>query len=136
VTPPEAGPETRFLNIDLELITCGALDLLLAHWSRDVVVLRDSIDGRTRTVWLEAVDDVDDAERSLLALLHLIDGLPADLRLLWDSCDDRCFNIGIQAGMSPHASAFSISTGTLTRVTGVMARLNLTVYAPEVPRDA
>jgi hypothetical protein len=124
-----SSEETDFLNVDLEITTRGEIAPLLEHWSKKVVVLRNSVDGAQRTVWLELGIENPEMDRVLRSLLDLIDSLPRPLRTLWDQCDERCFNIGIQGGGSPHFSVFSISTETLHRVSAVHARVDFTVYA-------
>ena len=61
-----ASTATRFLNVDLELVTAFGLAPLVTHLGENVVILRDSVDETTRTVWLELSAepiDVDDAVR-------------------------------------------------------------------------
>jgi len=129
-----ASEGTHFLNVDLELVTDGVVDPLLDHWSAEVAVLRNSVEAGSRTAWLELNDQYESPERVIVEFLKLIDALPGQLRAVWDACSDRCFNIGIQAGAEPHASAFPISSGTLGRIAAVGARLELTVYS-KVPRN-
>jgi len=129
-----ASEGTHFLNVDLELVTDGVLEPLVKHWSAEVAVLRNSAEAGSRTAWLELNDQYESPERVLVEFLNLIDALPGKLRAVWDACTDRCFNIGIQAGVESHASAFPISSGTLGRIAAVGARLELTVYS-KVPRN-
>ena len=121
---------THFLNVDLELVTRGEIAPLLASWSKNVVVLRHSIEEGQCTVWLELDSQPREAEHALLGFLDLVGKLPDEVRDLWNSCDDRCFNVGIQAGGEPHASTYTISPRTLGRISAVMARVAVTVYAP------
>lgn len=127
---------THFLNVDLELTTRGEIAPLLAQWSKKIVVLRDSTDDGVRTIWLEVVPQQRGVEGVLLTLLDMVEKLPADARDLWNSCEDRCFNVGIQAGSTPHDSTYSISPETLAQIASVMARVAFTVYAPLPTPDA
>ena len=121
---------THFLNVDLELVTRGEIGPLLAQWSKKVVVLRDSVDDDRRTVWLELHGQPGEVEHAVLGFLDLLGKLPDDVRELWNGCDDRCFNVGIQVGSTPHDSTYTISPRTLGRIAAVMARVAFTVYAP------
>lgn len=121
---------THFLNVDLELVTRGEVAPLLALWSSNVTVLRNSIDDDRRTVWLELNTQPREAEHALLGFLDLVGKLPDEVRDLWNGCDDRCFNVGIQAGGGPHSATYTISPRTLGRIAGVMARIAVTVYGP------
>jgi hypothetical protein len=125
-----SGEQTHFLNVDLELMTRGELAPLLAHWSKAVVVLRDTVRNGDRTVWLELNGQPREVEHAVLGFLDLVGKLPDSVRELWNGCDDRCFNIGIQAGSTPHDSTYTISPRTLGRIAAVMARVAVTVYAP------
>ena len=121
---------THFLNVDLELVTRGEIAPLLAFWSNSAVVLRNSDDDGRRTVWLELDSQPREAEHAILGFLDLVGKLPDEVRDLWNGCDDRCFNVGIQAGVGPHSSTYTISPRTLGRIAAVMARVAVTVYAP------
>ena len=121
---PEA---TRFLNVDLELVTRGEVDALLAHWGA-LVMLRDSTENGKRTIWIELEEDHRGVEPTLDGFLSLVESLPVPLQTLWDDCDDRCFNVGVQAGVLPHAAAFFIASSTLRRIADVNAHIEFTVY--------
>lgn len=121
---------THFVNVDLELVTRGEIAPLLALWSKAVLVLRNSVDNDQRTVWLELNSQPREAEHALLGFLDLLGKLPDEVRDLWNGCDDRCFNVGIQAGGGPHSSTYTISPRTLGRIAAATARVAVTVYAP------
>jgi hypothetical protein len=122
---------TRLLNVDLELVGTAELDPLLQRFSVSACVLRDSNESGRRTVWLELEGESFDANGTLVRFAELVAGLPRDMRALWDRCDDRCLNVGIQAGTTPHDAAFRIEAGTVARLAGIAARLEFTVYATE-----
>lgn len=124
--PREHG--TRFLNVDLELVATTELKPLLEHLAGATITLRNSSDGEWRIVWLELADDPRDADDAILHFARLIESLPPDARRLWNRCDDRCLNVGIQGGPVPHASAFRISANALGRLAAITARLEVTVY--------
>jgi hypothetical protein len=119
--------QTRFLNVDLELVTRSAIDGLLAHWGA-LVMLRDSVDDGVRTVWIELEEDHPDADSTLGAFLSLVESLPAPVQKHWDDCLDRCFNIGFQAGITAQAVGFSIAPNTLRRIADSNARVEVTIY--------
>jgi hypothetical protein len=123
-----ADAVTRFLNVDLEIVSSGNIDPLLARLLAAMFTLRDSIEGGRRTVWMELAGDVADPNATVLELTRLIVSLPPDLRALWDACEDRCLNVGIQGGMSPHASAFRIAASTILEMAATSARLEFTIY--------
>ena len=122
-----AGEATHFLNVDLELVTRGEIDALLAHWGA-LFILRDSAEDGKRTIWIELEQDHRDVEPTLDAFLSLVESVPVRLRTLWDDCDDRCFNVGVQSGFSPHSAAFFVASSTLRRIADVNAHVEFTVY--------
>ena len=122
------GGETQFLNVDLELVTRVDLSPLLAHWRDTLILLRDSTDAGCRTIWAELRETPRDANSAIDELTRNVKDLPGPLRALWDACDDRCFNVGVQAGRAPHATAFPISAQTIAALTAIAARLEFTVY--------
>ena len=121
------GEETRFLNVDLELVTRGGVDALLAHWG-SLVMLRDSVEDGKRTIWIELEEDQADVDSTLESFLALVESLPASLRRQWDECEDRCFNIGVQAGTTPASVAFRLAPDALRRIAAMQARVEFTVY--------
>ncbi len=68
-------------------------------------------------------------DNAILRYAMLVESLPSDIRRLWDECEDRCLNIGIQSGVSPHASAFRISTAAIAKLVAIASRLEITVYS-------
>lgn len=119
---------TRFLNLDLELVAAFDLAPLLEHFSPATFTLRDSVDGGRRTVWLELDADPGDTDEAILRYAMLVESLPSGIRRLWDECEDRCLNVGIQSGRAPQASAFRISTDAIAKLVAIAARLEITVY--------
>jgi hypothetical protein len=120
---------TRFLNVDLELVATFDLAPLLKHFDPTTFTLRDSVDKGRRTVWMELHADPKDTDDAILRYAMLVESLPSDIRRLWDECEDRCLNVGIQSGLTPHASAFRISTAALAKLVAIAARLEITVYS-------
>jgi hypothetical protein len=132
---------TQFLNVDLELVATFDLTPLLEHLNSTTFTLRDSVDDGRRTVWMELDPDPKDTEDAILRYATLVESLPSGLRRLWDDCEDRCLNVGIQSGLSPHASAFQISTDAIGKLVAIASRLEITVYSAdrkksEHPRQA
>jgi hypothetical protein len=114
--------------VDLELVADTDLAPLVSHLAASTIALRNSLDDGKRTVWLELEADPADSEEALGRFAALIESLRETLRHLWDRCDDRCFNIGIQAGVTPHASAFEVSPATIARLAALAVRLEMTLY--------
>lgn len=122
---------TRFLNVDLELVSTEELGPLLAHLANSTYTLRDSVDSGKRTVWLELAREPRDADAAIRDFMSLVEALQTDLRRTWDACEDRCLNVGVQGGFMPNASAFRISASAIAALAATSTRLEFTVYAAE-----
>jgi hypothetical protein len=57
---------TRFLNVDFELVATFDLTPLLEHFNSMTFTLRDSMDHRRRTVWMELEPDPNDTDDAIL----------------------------------------------------------------------
>jgi hypothetical protein len=126
----------RFLNVDLELVATFDLAPLLEHFTLTTFTLRDSVDDGRRTVWMELDVDPKDPDDAILRYAMLVESLPSDIRRLWDESEDRCLNVGIQSGLTPHASAFRISTEAIVKLAAIAARLEITVYSADGEKSA
>jgi len=60
--------------------------------------------------------------------VRLVRALSADARRAWNECDDRCLNVGIQAGSAPDAEVFRIAAESVAGIAEIGARLEITVY--------
>jgi hypothetical protein len=122
---------TRFLNVDLELVAAFGLEPLVTHLGENVLILRDSVDETTRTVWLELSAEPIDVDDAVRRYVTMIEALPTGLRKLWDGCTDRCLNVGIQAARTPHAAVFSLTEFAVAGAARIAARIEVTVYGEE-----
>ena len=129
VTMPDSI--TRFLNVDLELVATFDLAPLLEYFNPATFTLRDSVDEGRRTVWMELYAGPKDPDDAILRYAMLVESLPSDIRRLWDECEGRCLNVGIQSGLAPHASAFRISTAAIAKLVAITVRLEITVYGAD-----
>lgn len=120
---------TRFLNVDLELVSRADAAELVAAFGPATLTLRDSSEDGRRTIWLELADgepvDAEDAVRRFVALVR---AFSPEARRVWTACERRCLNVGIQAGAAPHAAAFPFSSEAIAGVAEIGASLEVTVY--------
>ena len=128
--------EAHRLGAELELTSRNNLDSLFKHMGDAVNSLRNSVEGGVSTLWLElapAETSLDDAVSRYAAI---VDTLPPELRVVWDSCTDRCVNVGLQAGFRPHAFTLLASPGNIADLARLGLRLQITMYAADVsPAD-
>src|SRR4030095_2296377 len=97
---------TRFLNVDLELVATFDLAPLLEYFNAETFTLRDSVAEGRSTAWMHLPPDPKDTNDAILRYSILVESLPSDVRRLWDACEDRRLNVGIQSGFAPRITAF------------------------------
>ena len=86
--------------------------------------------GRMYQAHLELARQPRSAESAIREFVGIIDRLPRSARASWTHAVHRDFNIGVQAGMKPHDSEFSVHPTVLRDAARLGARLVFTVYAP------
>jgi hypothetical protein len=71
------------------------------------------------------------ADQEIRRLVALVRSLPAPARRLWAEAQSRVFDIGVQAGVTPHSHALALSQDTIAAVASVQGRIIITTYAPD-----
>ena len=123
--------EARRLGAELELVAHSNLHPLFEHMAGAVNPLRNSIDGGIHTLWLELAPSETSLDDAVSRYAAIFDTLPPELRAVWNSCTDRCVNVGLQAGFSPHAFPLLASSGAIAELSRLRLRLQITLYSPE-----
>jgi hypothetical protein len=118
---------TQFLNVDLDLRSTQDLTSLLEAMKAHAFTLHHEADHAR----LELRDHPDEVDGTLLGFIAAVEALPPPARALWDQCEERALDIGIQAGATPHSTTFSIAATTVEKLARIGATLCFTVYAPE-----
>ena len=116
---------THFLNVDLDLGAQGGLDALIAQFGSAIIVLNNMPSEAS----LELGEDFGSLDETVVGWLDTIEAFPVEARGIWDRCEFRKLNIGIQAGTEPHAAVFALSRDTVSRLTAMKLELVVTVYA-------
>jgi hypothetical protein len=122
---PESN--TGFLNVDLDLQAQDGLDDLVDALGASVIVLQSS----AHRLSLEMAEPFSSVEETLRGWTSLVERLSPEARRIWERCEFRCFNIGIQAGKGPQQECFMISKRAVSLFAGLQADIAMTVYAPE-----
>jgi hypothetical protein len=124
--PKSTCVTTKFLNLDLDIRSGSELDELLEGLKPDVVVMNHESAGyasvELRHLQPKTIDE---------AILHyskIILSLPSHLRALWENCDKRTMNVGIEAGNEPYSTSFAVSESTTALLVAMRAELVFTVY--------
>ena len=122
---------TEFVNVDLDLKSTAKLSPLLEVWSDRVSRLyAPDKDGRKHWLRFEVSGKADDPEDTILEFCRLVRQLRGAGRAAWQKASSREFDIGIQAGLEPHAAEWVLSRKVLDVVHRVGAHIRLTVYSP------
>lgn len=120
----------KFLNVDLEVGTRGALALLIAELSPRLHELHRGKIRSLNRVHYEVGGCVSDADSTVKALIEAVQQLTTAARRIWDRAELRDFNIGIQGGIEPASIEIALATTTLAQVVALGGRVVVTVYPP------
>lgn len=125
---------TRYLNVDLDIVSDAPLDAVVRAMRKNVVVLHLGRIGRRHEAHLELASSRTrmTAERTVRRLVDLVNRLPSRHRAMWDAARSRAFNVGIEAGTQPRSYELRLEPATLRAAADVAADLVVTVYAPDV----
>jgi hypothetical protein len=127
--------ETTFLNVDLDIRSRAPLEPLAAAFGEQVGVHYVGPEGTAHGAHFDLADSHQkDADTLLRDFVRLVRKLRGPARKLWQQARSRDFNIGIQAGIRPHAYELALAPDTIRSVARVGGRLVITVYASYKPR--
>jgi hypothetical protein len=127
MTPKDELQATRFLNVDLDIRLRRGLDELLPYFEKAMFVLHREA-GRA-LLEVNGAGSRSTLERTILKMIEAIRSLPPEARTLWDRCESRKFDIGVQAGVHPRNANFRISSDTLAALAEVRGEVVFAVYA-------
>jgi hypothetical protein len=141
VRDPIGGEATYFITVDLDIYSKRRLARLVEALGDKVTVLHEGRWGSRYSANLEGTSwrrargkEIRlTADQEIRELIALIKHLPRPARHLWDGAQSRVFNVGVQAGLHPHAHELRLSSRTLLEVARLRADVAITTYAPEVP---
>lgn len=125
--------EAHRLGAELELVGCSSQQTLLEHMGGAVNPLRNSVENGVHTLWLELAPSENSLDEAISRYAAIFDALPPEFRAVWDSCIDRCVNVGLQAGLRPHAFPLLASHNAIAELARLGLRLQITLYAPDSP---
>lgn len=136
--------EVRFLNIDLLLVGRFDREALVAALGDGVFVVHDDATiGDEPCLILQVLEPDLDLAETLTRLAGWARALPPPARRAWAAASRRVFDIGIQAGQTPHESHWTLSAEHVALLAKLNAEVVVTVYgaksekrAPVVQRGA
>ena len=123
---------TRFLNVDLDIRAKYGLEELLEAFGSKVIDLKCQNEG---CLSLEAAEQSQSVDGAILEFFNIICALPPKERSIWDVCEKRSMNIGIQAGTFPYSENFCLSSETIKILSSMNVEIIFTVYAADLSKD-
>ena len=126
---------TNFLNVDFEVLSRTPLDALVAALGRKVFVLYQ---GKWKPGYAAMFELAtgwnwpDDCR--ITRFVKAVETLPRRERRLWDSATARRFDIGIEAGYTPHMFQLRLKPSTVEAVSRVGGEIVVSVYEPVVAK--
>jgi hypothetical protein len=123
---PKEGSFTQFLNVDLDIRARAGLEELLRSMAPSVIVLSQS----EHFASVELNEEALSLEETVVKFIELIESLSPAMRDIWNRCERRSLNIGIQAASKPHSSTFALSERIVSLIAAVKLEVVFTVYAP------
>lgn len=121
---------TMLLNVDLDLRAKSGLEELLKAFGSAVVVMNHEEED---FVSIEVASDkqLQSIDEAILDYYNIIHALPPRIRAIWDKCEMRSMNIGIQACTTPYSRSFQLSNNTISLLSSMNTEIVITVYADE-----
>lgn len=127
-----AKARTRYANVDLDVYSRTPLDGLVQALGKGALTLYVGGEQRAYEAHVELASGASlSADDAIRGLARLIRRLPPAHRKTWDSARRREFNVGIEAGIEPHAFELRLQPRTLKAVADLRGVLAITVYAPQ-----
>jgi len=126
-----------YLNTDLELTSLADLSALaVAFRTHGFWILR--LTHHDDGLWyatFEILDQAEEPEPNISAMLAVVESLGESLRVVWSGCILREFNIGYEFGSKPWAFNQGQSSQLLGRIAAVGASMRITLYPPARDQD-
>ena len=118
----------HFLNVDLEIRSVTDPAALIAEFGDKVIVLHCGPHETGYLAVLELSQEFPDPDGTVLEYCRLIEGLPPDVRRLWDALGFKEFDIGYDRSPDQRCSRFSLRQETLKGIGATGASLAVSMY--------
>jgi hypothetical protein len=116
---------TKFLNVDIQVHANFALDYLIDELEIDMFVLNKE----HQFVTLELIQCPTSIEGAVLAFYEVYKNLSAKALEIWNRCEKRVFDVGIQGGFTPYEKQFNLSSEIISVVSKMKGEVTVTIYA-------
>lgn len=120
--------EVQYLNTDLEIESKEDLSKIVEEFGEDVSVLYQGEIRGYQHATFEIAGSTSGADEVINYFCSLVEGLPKEVRELWDGCCSRLLDIGYESGTSPQNFRSEIRASTIQRVAKIGAGIVVTIY--------
>jgi hypothetical protein len=127
--------ETQFLAVDLEIVSRRQIDQLVPAFGANVGINRNAMVGKDHVLLLSTGGKTPFSQdfnklinNIILTQIKLVHKLPEIARKQWDDARTKTFDIGIQAGSTPHVFEVRLTKQTISAVSEVGGSIQFTVY--------
>jgi len=120
--------EVKYLNTDLEIESKDDLSKIVEEFGADVFVLHQGGIRGYQHVSFEIAGSTNGADEIINYFCSLVEGLPRDVREIWDGCCSRVFDIGYESGTYPRSFRSEIRASTIQRLSEIGASIVITIY--------
>ena len=122
--------EVHYLNTDLDIESVSDLSRVVEEFGEDVIVLHH---GESRGYHQASFEIASGADLGTDEVINyfclLVEGLPKEVRDIWDGCCKRILDVGYESGTTPHSFRSEIRASTIQRVASIGASVVITVYS-------
>ncbi|RZB34119.1 MAG: hypothetical protein SRB2_03512 [Desulfobacteraceae bacterium Eth-SRB2] len=119
-----------YLNTDLIIESPDDLTPIAEDLGEDVVVMYNGKWGKVNRAAFEIAGVHSDANETIQYFCSLVEGLGEREQAIWDSCFSKVFDIGYESGTSAQNFSSVIRPGTVKRIAGIGAAIEITIYPP------
>ena len=123
----------QYLNVDLDLESENDISQIVGAFGEYVIVLHHGKLHNYHHASFETTNEMLTADEAINYFCGLVEALPHDVRVIWDSCHKRVLDIGHESGTSPSNFRSELKPTTLQRVAAIGATIIITIYP--VPKN-
>jgi hypothetical protein len=120
--------EVQYLNTDLEIESNHDVSKIVEEFGEDVTVLHQGEIRGYQHASFEIAGSMNGANEVINHFCSLVEGLPKEVRMVWDECCSRIMDIGYESGTSPRSFRSEIRASTIQRVAEIGASIVITIY--------
>jgi hypothetical protein len=120
--------EVKYLNTDLDIESKQDLSGIIEEFCADVLVLHHGEIRGYQHAAFEIAGSCSDADGTINYFCALIEGLPKEVREIWNDCCSRILDIGYESGTFPNNFRSEIRPSTIQRVAEIGASIVITIY--------